>query len=141
MSESSEKVGRIFDGTHAEWLALRAYSRKNGRYWKAALRCAWATGSYRSAPVGTADVLQAMRNNHAPSWLTNVNLNHRPPAKFMVETAMVGGWEDCWMDEGQPCRFGSEREAHEEIEEHIKTIISNGGKAEKKDFRVRKIFV
>ncbi|MBS1017116.1 hypothetical protein [Acetobacter persici] len=63
---------------HEEWAALRAYAKKNGRYWKAALSSAWSTGNYRSAPEGTAEVLQAIRNKRGSEWLKTINLNHKP---------------------------------------------------------------
>jgi hypothetical protein len=40
--------------------------------------------------------------------------------RYIVETEMLGGWENCWTDgEGEPLAFDTEQEAKEAIADHI----------------------
>jgi hypothetical protein len=56
----------------AQVTALRTYAASHGRTWKSQLNQAWLTGSYDAGDP--APLLQQIRNNHGPAWLSRFSL-------------------------------------------------------------------
>ncbi len=58
--------------TNEQIEAIQQWAKKNGRYWKAALRDAWMTGDYGSFEQSAE--LQRIRNEYGPAWLVAFRL-------------------------------------------------------------------
>lgn len=53
--------------------ALKLFAKREGRYWKEALRLCWQNGNYEGHNDISAE-LQQVRNIHGPSWLVRFRL-------------------------------------------------------------------
>lgn len=55
----------------AQLAALARYAKRHGRAWKFKLGGAWRTGSYSPADETDKALLQQVRNQHGPEWLSS----------------------------------------------------------------------
>src|SRR5262245_17301727 len=67
--------------TTIEFSALRAFARRQGRFWKRDLLQMWQSASYplHCQTSNTAGTLQALRNTHGPGWLQHFHFSKRKP--------------------------------------------------------------
>ena len=65
--------------TEDQRAALRAYSEKNGQAWKERLNVAWTSGSYKGLDTKQSALLQQVRNQFGPEWLTHLKTDDLYP--------------------------------------------------------------
>lgn len=94
--------------TSTQLNALRVYAQEHGRRWKSELNKAWMTGVYDSQDHSA--VLQSIRNQFGPSWLTRFRfpLESTSSVKTPASPTEIGGkshsrQEDCTVDPETLC--------------------------------------
>lgn len=59
--------------------ALKTYSEKHGQSWKSKLHVAWTSGSYKGLDTQQSALLQQVRNQFGPEWLTDLKTDDLYP--------------------------------------------------------------
>lgn len=76
MAQHDTSTGRTLgEPTVEQWKALKAFAAKHGRCWKSELRNEWMNACQGIDDFDQAGLLQQIRNQFGPRWLSLVDIN------------------------------------------------------------------